>query len=1013
MTKILEIHELDICTYAKDLSFQFPQKIRESPWVAKETSRKGQLLFIKINSCFVIQKNRCFCAVCRGNRRLYRRERARHALENGTYLVPASMSEQESREVAQDNDSDYHPSLSQSDNDRDSDIPDPINDDDAACADVCTDGKDSADESSEDEISNQRDYPTPEMADAHSNRNPLTRFLFSWASKFALGDKAMNTLMQGLTEVECTGGLYLPKDFRTVHRAFVRESEGNADECNDEQTESGVTIKFFCEACCMHEFQMSEIDVKQPCIVCNTVTVKCAFKRCSALCVATSRLGNRSIHQLTLCPHCDAGPRSPKTTRIYFYDLHSQVQRFFRNPIASKSALASFHVNDNEPLFTIDDTRRQLIPKPGWHGKWIEHINGLKYKSECWHGSRFFGHPIWKEHGMRSLLLSLFIDWFPPFKKKGYSVGVVSCAVLNLPSCSRNAAFNVWPIAIIEGPGLLHSTYAPFRELCQQFESFFYNGIRIRDSCTNSVVTVHGVIAQVIGDCPALAKIGMHNGPSSYFSCHRCGFKGVICGHDKSLPDPARFDNVNFKPSTMKEIDRELLAGSIRKKSQKEHIVWLETDLIAEDNLRENSSVLSDQFRVWEKLTSSITGNWSQSRMNKWTGKFRVNGLSPLVHIPHLSLVNDLTTESMHFFIKGILLQLADLTFSQKKPHNKKPYNINRSADIANKFMVRMQRFKLPLGVDSHQSLPGHVHFAKAEPLYTFLKVQALLCLEGLVNAQTYECWRLMSVVCCGLLHTHVPKWWIDTHLNALIKQLAVTFKNQFGECEMRLGWHFLLHARVDFQNWSTSRSHWAFPGERFCGALIRQVRNASSAKITPSLVRNSTRALAAMELYGGVFTEASWPSRSKAKIPTSLPESLHIEVDAYLKRGYQLSQKGVGYYNSVWKVDDFVWLCDHNDMDVCPTSRLFKVAVILRPINEKSDRETSRVLVLRRLDKIRLRKGYNNVFAWSSLDPMHSDGLVIDTSRAAPSVHMCEAALFQSSDSGTLFVPICGNLAF
>ena len=243
----------------------------------------------------------------------------------------------------------------------------------------------------------------------------------------------------------------------------------------------------------------------------------------------------------------------------------------------------------------------------------------------------------------------------------------MSCAVLNLPFSCRNAGFNVWPVAIIEGPGLLHSTYAPLRDLCQQIESFFYNGIRVRDSYTNSHVTVHGVVAQVIGDCPALAKVGMHNGPSSYFSCHRCGFKGVICGHDKSLPDPARFDNVNFKPATMKEIDRETLSGSIRKKSQKEHIVWLETDLISRDNLRDDSSVVSDQFRVWEKLTSSSTRNWSQSRMNKWTSKFRVNGLSPLVHVPHLSLVNDLTTESMHFLIKGILLQLADLTFFLKK----------------------------------------------------------------------------------------------------------------------------------------------------------------------------------------------------------------------------------------------------------------------------------------------------------------------------------------------------------
>ena len=975
------------------------------------TLRKGKINLI-LNPVSHAYQNRCYCAVCRGNRKLFRRERAKHAREHGSYVAPQSQSQQSQALISRVDESEPDSLRNfQHNPEEDGDVPDPIVDDDEYEGD-CNDGETDAGHTSDEETSPINEPQTSDTPDRQSTRNPLTRFLFSWASKFALGDKAMSALMQGLSEFDCTGGFYVPKDFRTVHSAFVNETEDDGD-VSEADSVSGVTIKFFCEACCMHEFEKVQIDAKQPCLVCNVVTVTCAFMRCRAVCVATSRLGKKSIHQLTLCPQCAAGPRSSKTTRIYFFDLESQVRRFFRNRLASESALAPFHVDDNVPLFRIDESSNTLVEKPGWIDLWKDHINAANYKSESWHGSRFFNHPIWKEHGMRSLLLSLFIDWFPPFKKKGYSVGVVSCAVLNLPLSCRNRGFNVWPMAILEGPGLLHSTYVPLRPLCQRFEDFFNNGIRVLDALTHSMVTVHGVVAQVIGDCPALAKVGMHNGPSSYFSCHRCGFKGVICGHDESLPAPERFDNVNFKPGSMKEIDRETLTGVFRKKTKNEHIVWLDTDLITRDNLREDSSVVSDQFRVWEKLTSASTTNWSQSRMNKFTSKFRVNGLSPLVHVPHLSLVNDLTTESMHFFIKGILLQLADMTFSERKPHNKQPYNINRSGHIANTFLTRMQRFKLPLGVHSQQSLPGHVHFAKAEPLYTFLKVQALLSLEGLVNPQTYECWRLMSVVGCGLLHTHVPKWWIENHVHDLIEQLATTFKDQFGECEMRLGWHYLLHARIDFENWSTSRSHWAFPGERFCGALIRQVRNSSFAKITPSLVRNSSRALAAMDLDENTYTATPWPARTKAKVTDSLPESLQVQVNQFQEQGYQLCEKGVGYYNTVWKLNDFVWLCDHNDINVDPTSRLYKVVAILRPMNEKRDRVNSHVLVLRRLDQIRLRRGYNNVFSWSLNDPMQMVGLVLDTSRNAPSVHMCEVALFQSAESGVLLVPICGNLSF
>ena len=117
---------------------------------------------------------------------------------------------------------------------------------------------------------------------------------------------------------------------------------------------------------------------------------------------------------------------------------------------------------------------------------------------------------------------------FHPCKKKGYSLGIVSCSVLNMSCEARGSGFSVWPLAILEGPTQMHSTYVPLRKLCQTFESFYNNGIRVHDALTNSFQTIHGVVAQVIGDSPALAKIGMHNSHSSYFGCHRCGHKGVV-----------------------------------------------------------------------------------------------------------------------------------------------------------------------------------------------------------------------------------------------------------------------------------------------------------------------------------------------------------------------------------------------------------------------------------------------------------------------------------------------------
>ena len=857
--------------------------------------------------------------------------------------------------------------------------------------------------------------------DPRSSLNPLTRFLFKFATKFALSDKAMTSLMQGLLSIDCTGDYFVPKDFRTIHNAITRsESASNMDggDLGDDDTltstATGVSILFICSKCNCHEFEIDVINSKKPCGQCGVVSVRCGFQRCKADWVATSLLGKRSIYQLTVCSTCKAGPTSEHTVRLYFFNLDNHVQNLFSNKTACLNAMAPFTLhNDKHPLWFHLEKSDKVIVTENWYDLWIEHLEALKYKSETWHGERFQKHPIWKEHGIRSLLLSMFIDWFPPFKKKGYSLGIVSCSVLNMSCEARGSGFSVWPLAILEGPTQMHSTYVPLRKLCQTFESFYNNGIRVHDALTNSFQTIHGVVAQVIGDSPALAKIGMHNSHSSYFGCHRCGHKGVVCGCDSDRPAPSRYDNVNFHPRTMFELDRVTLTGQHRTASKTEHIVWLEAELITKCNLRMDSTIKADEFKIWSKLNDKRTRSWSNHRMTKWLSKLRVKGLSPLVHIPHLSLVDDLPTEAMHFLIKGILLQLAEYTFSDRKKFKNLPSNINRSSALVNTFLERMQRFTLPSGTDAQHGLSTHVHFAKAEPLYSFLKVQALLALEGLVNPRTFEIWRLMSVVVCALLHTHNPKWWFENELSKSVRDLVNTFMAEFGECAMRPSWHYLLHCKIDYDNWSTARSHWAFPGERLCGHLLRQVRNASFARITQSIVRMSHRAMRSLQFDNEDADLLHHPARRLRNVPL-LPDALNSQMQPLLKKGYSSLEKGVGFHNSIWKVGDYAWLCDYDSDNIeSRDQRLFKVVAILGFIDRRPSVTIGDIIVLQRLDLIRPRAGYHNVFQWAPLDPLQPNGVLLDTSSPKPSVHMCGVAAYASLQAGDLLIPVCGNLPF
>jgi hypothetical protein len=136
--------------------------------------------------------------------------------------------------------------------------------------------------------------------------------------------------------------------------------------------------------------------------------------------------------------------------------------------------------------------------------------------------------------------------------------------------------------------------------------------------------------------------------------------------------------------------------------------------------------------------------------------------------------------------------------------------------------------------------------------------------------------------------------------------------------------------------------------------------------------------------------------------------------MQALLKKGYSCLEKGVGFHNSIWKVGDFAWVCDYDRDNVDRRDeRLFKVVAILGFIECTPSGKIGDIFVLQRLDQIRPRIGYHNVFQWAPLDPLQPNGFLLDTSTPKPSVHMCGVAAYASFEAGDVLIPICGNLPF
>jgi len=750
--------------------------------------------------------------------------------------------------------------------------------------------------------------------------NDLTQMLHNFQSSHRISKKAMNDLLKITERARQFPNERLSMDWRTVlaHKTksdleVLKRTVGTkhatpAEKCED---------VFLCSACSLTTFTVDEIDHAERCEVCEVHWVKCSFRFCAEMCVCTTRLGNKSLNSLVACLRCSLNSNSAYTARLYVFSLKRSIQNFFQNAIAAKNALAPWE-SDGKKFFSGGSAGEPVQPTgTDWISEWTEHMQSLPYKSESWHGERFLAHPIWKHHGMRSLLLVLFLDWFPPFDiSNPYTVGVMSVGVLNFSCVERARTGAIWPIMVLSGPKQLQHMYAATNNMLATINELSVNGVMVYNELTKSKLRVHVALAQVVADRPAASKIGEYKGHSSYFACHRCHYKASVCGHVQ-LPDdtdtqPIVFDNESFDPQDMSEDERVLISGVLRSKRKGEHLVWLDHRLIQAEKLADDDDVIEAQMKVHSKL-SNIPLSWNKTRLSTWLDNQRHNGLSPLVHIDNFSLVQDIVIDGMHLFLKGVNLQLAKFTMSHLKEHREVYGNIHQKKALVHEFDKRIESFQLPDTFERVKDISAKICSIKAWPLYSFIKIQALLALESLIPDEVWEVWRLMVEMTCGLLHTHVSRHWITdpNGYASTLKKLIQAYQTLFGVCTLGPNWHLLLHLATDFDSWSTQRTHWAFASERLNHELIAELRSSSQAHVDATIADCCIKYTSMTALKQSLNIKPDHVFR-RHKFPSS---HKHInEIEQYLNRGFITTKSGLmnGLGGKTLKISmgDIVWLC-------------------------------------------------------------------------------------------------------
>ena len=738
---------------------------------------------------------------------------------------------------------------------------------------------------------------TATASSSDDKENECSRRLYLWSTRFPISRVAKNDLLALLRDVAFPN---LPLDWRTL------EKRQKADMLLSKEFSQKSLVHDYvvavCGNCFLFRFNLGLISLATPCSHCNVSTINCGLANCSYPCVIVESLGQRSMNTLESCPMCLVNSDSKPTVRAYGYRVAAFLQRTFADRRAAMALLYPFlnHFSYHPDTFS-------LTSSPDWYTNWVSSIAEMPFKSELFHGRRMYNNEIWKSaSGMRSIVLALSIDWFPPFKSQEYSVGVVSVIPANLSVTDRANVSNLWPVLIIEGPKEPLHTLFLLEELCTEINNLEVDGLVVFDSLTNTNLTVHVTLGPVIADTPANAKIGDHTAHTGYYACISCRYRGGLCGC-KSRPleqPPARYDNYYYGGGP-----RAVTAGTPRAKRKGEHIVWTDGDLIIDRHMRDNDEHRKNQVTVMRKRLSQPLVKAQYDRLRKL---LLVNALSPLALILSFQFTHSFVVESMHVVLKGVVLTQLKLTLD--KTYKLRPWCIYNTPGATKQLTKRLKCFKFPMGHNQPYQVVERFKRLKCAEILDFLRVCTATVFHGLISADAAACWWSMSQLYCGLLHTHVNSDWVrnQSRLADFVKMAFLQYQTVYSACHMPSNFHRVLHCRMDYNDWGPMRSHWAFPFERLYQSVMRAASHCNRKHVVKSVVNTLSN-------VNRLSTESDAAGRRKYLTGKPIPE-MSPEVAAMLQTGWRNVATHTDKYGSMWKQGDDVFFllngagpCDDN----------------------------------------------------------------------------------------------------
>ena len=366
---------------------------------------------------------------------------------------------------------------------------------------------------------------------------------------------------------------------------------------------------------------------------------------------------------------------------------------------------------------------------------------------------------FFQEVGNYGLMLNF--DFFQPFKRGIYSVGVLYLTVMNLPRSERFKRENVILVGVI--PQINNGTSInPFLEpLVKELNQLWTEGFQCRSSFTGTLHKFKAALLCVACDLPAARKLCGFLGHCARKGCSKCNksFGGTFGKRDYS-----GFERDEW-----------------HKRDDKEH------------------------KRVCEKLKHCNT----QESLSYLESKFGVK-LSVLNDLPYFSAVRFCVIDPMHNLYLGTAKRMVQIWISKGLLTDKQFLEVQEKVD---NIEVGSDIGRIPRKIAS-----GFGGFT-ADQWKNWTNLFSITALKGVLPEDHLECWRLF-VLASRLLTSRVIRRSEIIEADNLLMNFCTSFQELYGEELVTPNMHLHCHLAECLLDYGPVFSFWCFSFERYNGIL-------------------------------------------------------------------------------------------------------------------------------------------------------------------------------------------------